>query len=232
MLNKWKPQNAFEVIYSASETPTISKCVVEYARSNKELGCLTFYGRNDEIISKIEAHVGVYNSQFPIPVSYDGTKVFIQSWEKPGLCCYSVADGSLIWKNRQLNKVNDVLVLDNILLSFIQETGIVLINAETGEIIKWVLRGYDIDFLYRVTDELVVCWYETKSRMYYYDMRNDMLYLSPIDFGIKSRLKELLANDVISKYSRYTLQNVEEYLILSLNTLNFNPTFAYISLIY
>ena len=208
---KKKQNKCFEVVYSTSESITIRRCEVNYAAPyEKKLGLITFYGSNDKIISQIEVKVEVYNSQFPIPISYDGAKVFVQSWEKPGLRCYSVAKGSLIWTNRQLNKVNDVLVLNNLLLCFIQETGVVLVDADTGEIIKWILRGYDIDFLYRITDEIAVCWYTTKSKLYYYDIRNDVLYLSPIDFGIKSRLKELVANDEIYNFSRYNLSDVED----------------------
>lgn len=80
-----------------------------------------------------------YNRQYGIPISNDGTKLFVGNWEK-GLFAYSIDSGEILWKFKP-GKIRDIFVYSNFLIVSRAYAAIVKIDIETGAMLGSIKSG-------------------------------------------------------------------------------------------
>jgi len=100
-------------------------------------GNLTVVNNKGEHILSFQTKAEVaYNRQYGTPISEDGKYVFIGTWEQ-ALICYSLEDGSLIWKESP-GKVRNIVVHKDLLFVEMADRGIYVRDIKTGRLIKEV----------------------------------------------------------------------------------------------
>lgn len=133
----------------------IEKAGLEKIKCNYKGTCTVyFYDR-----SPLELNIGCsfYNSQYGIPVSDDGKKLFVGSWET-GLCAYDIPSGALLWKFKP-GKIRNIFVYADYLIVLRAYTSVVKIDIETGEMLAEVRsstleRVFDLGAPYIFADRL------------------------------------------------------------------------------
>lgn len=73
-----------------------------------------------------------YQAQFGITVTEDGSKFFIQTWEK-GLYCFSVRTGEILWHIKE-NCIEELATFDKHLICSSRKKGLLKIRIEDGSI--------------------------------------------------------------------------------------------------
>ena len=131
----------------------------EYTRT-----CMVyFHNRRPKELNNIK-FCGVYNRQYGIPVSEDGSKLFVGVWErgeselKRGLCAYDIESDSLLWHVNE-GRIRQVFVYSNYLIALSAANAIFKINIEDGVVSGKIKSGtieniIDIGFPYIFVDEL------------------------------------------------------------------------------
>lgn len=106
-----------------------------------------------------ELHVecSPYNAQYGMPISEDGSKLFVGSWEK-GLYAYSIDSGEVLWKFKP-GKIRDIFVYSKFLIVSRAYTSIVKIDIETGGVLGNINSGtlehiFSLDAAYVFADTL------------------------------------------------------------------------------
>jgi len=110
----------------------------------------------------------VYNRQYGMPVSEDGSKLFVGDWDK-GLCCYDTTSGERLWKYRPA-KVREIFVYPTYLVAVRAYASIIKLDIETGELISELRSGtlkdiYDLEYPYVLADSFrgKLCVIDVKS---------------------------------------------------------------------
>ncbi|MCC7572638.1 MAG: PQQ-like beta-propeller repeat protein [Candidatus Methanofastidiosum sp.] len=113
-----------------------------------------------------ELNVGCssYNSQYGIPVSVDGSKLFVGSWEKglggkeKGLLAYDIASGSLLWRLAE-GKIRSIFVYSNYLIVLKAGASIMKLNIDSGVVLEQIKSSaiehlFDLGFPYALVDAI------------------------------------------------------------------------------
>lgn len=115
----------------------IEKAGLERIECNYDGVCTVyFYERPPK-----ELNIGCsfYNSQYGIPVSEDGKRLFVGSWET-GLCAYDILSGVLLWRFKP-GKIRHIFVYSDFLIVSRAYTSVVKIDIETGKMLAEVRSG-------------------------------------------------------------------------------------------
>lgn len=107
---------------------------------------------------------GAYNRQYGIPISEDGSKLFVGVWErgesglKRGISAYDIASDSLLWRVNE-GRIRQIFVYTNYLVAASVDNAIVKVDIETGEVLGKVKSGrlenmFDLGFPYVIADTL------------------------------------------------------------------------------
>ena len=80
-----------------------------------------------------------FNAQYGIPISEDGEKLFVGSWEL-GLCAYDILSGTLLWKYKP-GKIRNILVYSNFLIVSRAHSSVVKLDIETGKQLSEIRSG-------------------------------------------------------------------------------------------
>ena len=116
---------------------TIEKAGIERIECNYNGICTVhFYDRQPRALS---VGCSFFNSQYGIPVSQDGTRLFVGSWEA-GLCAYDIFSGTLIWRHKP-GKIRNILVYPSFLIVSRAYTSIVKIDIQTGKVLAEIRSG-------------------------------------------------------------------------------------------
>ena len=83
-----------ETVYEKEESQKIKRAI--YGRTHKKTPCI-FYDDNGKIIQELILPLGIFYDHRPLIISFDNTKVYVQTPEKPGILCCSMVDGSVLW---------------------------------------------------------------------------------------------------------------------------------------
>lgn len=133
----------------------IEKAGLERIECNYKGTCTVYFYDK----SPLELNVGCsfYNSQYGIPVSNDGKKLFVGSWET-GLCAYDILSGALLWRFKP-GKIRNIFVYTDYLVVLSAYTSVVKIDIETGKMLAEVRsstleRIFDIGAPYIFADRL------------------------------------------------------------------------------
>jgi|GEM_PF-2093005 len=88
-----------------------------------------------------ELNVGCssYNRQFGMPVSDDGCKLFVSSWEK-GLFAYDIMSGSVLWQLKD-KKITSIVVHPTYVVTRKDETSIIKLDIESGKVLAEIKSG-------------------------------------------------------------------------------------------
>ena len=99
---------------------------------------------------------GVYNSQYGIPISEDGSKLFVGSWEwNKGLQAYDIETGTMLWKLKQ-GKIRDVFVYQDYLIALKANTAVYKISIDSGEVLGQIKGGMNLESLYDLGSQYVL----------------------------------------------------------------------------
>ena len=87
-----------------------------------------------------------YNSQYGMPVSTDGSKLFIGSWEKTlngvkrGLRAYDIESGALLWRLNE-GKIRNIFVYSDYLIAIQADVSVFKIDINSGEVLEKIKSG-------------------------------------------------------------------------------------------
>lgn len=105
---------------------------------------------------------GVYQQQFGLTVSQDGRFLFVQTWEK-GLHCLDTATGRCIWRSKSRRGVTSLMISARTLAVLQREHALLLIDIETGEVLKEKRPARAFDF-YPLSPTYFIC--QTSARQW------------------------------------------------------------------
>ena len=118
-----------------------------------------FYGKPTK-----ELNVGCssYHSQYGIPISDDGSKLFVGNWEsepggfKKGLHAYDISTGRLLWRLDE-RKIRHIFVYQKYLITLKANAAIFKVDVNNGAILEQIKSGsienaYDLGFPYVLAD--------------------------------------------------------------------------------
>lgn len=192
----------YKIIYEPYETNKISACEATYSTDGYSHGEAKFFDTDGNLISQIKLCMSGYKNE--MPVSYDGKKVYVYNSTnlKPYVSCYDIESDTLVWANeeKEIKEVCKIELLKNTLVCEIYDIGVCIIDANTGKIIRWLLRNSGLS-MWRITSEHVAIWNCFKMKMYCYDVENDLLRILPIDFNAKKHFNELLAQGKVADWN-------------------------------
>lgn len=132
------------------ENPVIEKIVCRYNGT-----CTVFF--YDKPSRELNVGCDAFNRQYGIPVSEDGTKLFVGSWEK-GLYAYDVGSGEMLWKYKP-GKIRNIFVYSNYLIVSRAYAAVVKIDIDTGEMLGTINSGtldhiFDLGYPYVFADTM------------------------------------------------------------------------------
>ena len=76
-----------------------------------------------------------YIDQFGIAVSFDGTRIFAQTWEN-GLFCINAVTGERIWRTKSRKGITNIFVNDDTITVQLHDYAMQLLDMNTGKVIK------------------------------------------------------------------------------------------------
>jgi len=119
--------------------------------NNKSSICKVYFHDNSSKEFLLKYFCCVYNNQYGIPVSEDGRKLFIGTWDK-GLIAYDIASGKIIWKYKP-SKIRNIFVYSKYLIVARTSASIVKLDIETGKLLAEIKSGtlehiYDLGYPY------------------------------------------------------------------------------------
>lgn len=91
--------------------------------------------RSGETYTWSSKYFGSYIGQFGIAVSFDGTKIFAQTWEN-GLFCFNAVTGERIWRTKSRRGITNIYVNDDTITVQLHDYAMQLLDINTGEVIK------------------------------------------------------------------------------------------------
>ena len=89
----------------------------------------------------VELNVGcsAFNSQYGIPISEDGTRIFVGSWEK-GLSAYDISSGALLWRFKP-GRIRNIFVHSKFVIVSRAYASVVKIDIKTGKMLAEIKSG-------------------------------------------------------------------------------------------
>jgi len=104
------------------------------------------------------------NSHYGIPVSKDGSKLFVDAWEngisglKKGISAYDIASDSLIWRFSE-GRIGRIFVYSNYLVFFKSLNSIFKVDIDSGAVLGSIKSGtieslYDLGFPYALANTI------------------------------------------------------------------------------
>ena len=106
----------------------------------------------------------VYSGQYGMPVSEDGSKIFVGFWEKAyegekrGLQAYDIESDSLLWRLNE-GKIRNLFVYSDYLIATQADASVLKVDINTGEILGQVRSGaiersFDLGYPYIMVDSI------------------------------------------------------------------------------
>ena len=134
---------------------SIKSGVVDRIFCRYDGNCRIYY--NDKSYKQLKIMCSFYNSQYGIPISKDGTTLFVGSWEN-GLTAYDVISGGVLWKYKP-GRVRNILVFSDFLIISRANTAVEKIDVKTGELLASIRSGtlervFDLGFPFIFADTI------------------------------------------------------------------------------
>lgn len=120
-----------------------------------------FYNFEGNLVVSIKLPLEYYNTQFGVSINYENTLALVQCWEK-GLRCYSLSDGTMLWKN-SLKKVEKIVIYGRYALCQISSKGLYKINIIDGTVEELIYKNKDYHSkLFQFEKEYAIITYSSK----------------------------------------------------------------------
>ena len=115
---------------------TVSKVVSYYDKT-----CVIHYTDGSQRTIELTGKdvVDVYNSQFGVPVSDDGSKLFLSSWEN-GLAAFDTGTNAVLWRYKR-SRITKVFIFPDYLVTKRRYESILKFDIDTGELLGMVKSG-------------------------------------------------------------------------------------------
>ena len=105
-----------------------------------------------------------YNSQYGTPISADGSKLFIGSWEKAldgvkrGLRAYDIESDSLLWRLNE-GKIRNIFVYSDYLIATQADASVLKVDINSGEVLgqvrsRAIEHAFDLGSPYILVDSI------------------------------------------------------------------------------
>lgn len=114
------------------DNPNIEKIIFYYNMSS-----VVYY--HDKSKKNIDITCSSFNRQYGIPVSSDGTKLFLGSWEK-GVYAYSIQSGEMLWRFRS-SRIRNIIVYPDYVVVLRANKEICKVNINTGVLCDTIKSG-------------------------------------------------------------------------------------------
>jgi len=175
--------------------------------------CKVYY--HDKPHRELNVGCSSYNCQYGIPVSNDGTKLFVGAWEKglggfkKGLQAYDIESGSLLWRLNE-GKIRHIFVYQNYLIVLKAYEAIFKLDVETGEVLDKIKSG-TISFIYNL--EYPYIFVETLSGKYVVIDTEKMLVVKKYSNKVvnPSDCVSLIILDAVLADNKLTISGFEQY---------------------
>lgn len=103
----------------------------------------------------------VYNEQFGIPLSLDGTKLYVSSWER-GLTAYNTITGEEIWRYKR-TRIGNVFCYDNFLVAHRYGMALLQFDLNSGELTNEI-KSTTLEHIFALDQKyLFVNWWKRKN---------------------------------------------------------------------
>lgn len=112
--------------------PCVEKVICKYGST------CTVYFRN-KTSKTLKVNCSVYNSQYGVSVSNDGTKLFVGDWER-GLSAYGIQSGEQLWRFKP-GRIRNILVFPKYLVVARAYKEVAKIDIETGKMSASIRSG-------------------------------------------------------------------------------------------
>jgi len=122
-----------------------------------------FHNKPPKELHNVNFEAG-YNSQYGIPVSADGSKLFVGHWRKSrgkvknGLQAYDVESDSLLWWLNE-GKIREIFVYSNYLVALQANGAIFKVDIDSGDVLGQIKSGtiesqFELDSPYILVDSI------------------------------------------------------------------------------
>ena len=128
----------------------IEKIICKY-----DCACTIYY--RDKSSKSVNAKCSVYNRQYGIPVSNDGTRLFVGDWEK-GIYAYDILSGRILWQFMS-SRIRNIFVYSEFLVVARAHKGVDKVDLETGKLCASIKSGtlehiFDLTFPFVFADTI------------------------------------------------------------------------------
>ena len=137
---------------------TIKNSVIEKVVCTYDGICtIYFYNKPPR---ELEIGCSVYNAQYGVPVSEDGRKLFVGSWEKAmgglkkGIMAYEIETGTLLW-HLQEGRIRSIFVYRKYLIAIKADAAVLKIDVDTGKVLGQIKSG-TIDCAYNLCSPYIL----------------------------------------------------------------------------
>ena len=127
----------------------------------EEEGRADVYYYEKSPVSVTVKELGCYQSQYGLPVSADGTMLYVMNWDINGVIAYEIATGKIAWKYRP-GTIRDILVYDSYIVAHKSNTALIKFDWKTGEILGELKSG-TMESCHRLPDPYVLTCYRGKE---------------------------------------------------------------------
>jgi hypothetical protein len=153
-----------ETIYDKTESQKIRRTVY----SRKEKGQCVFLDDNGTEIKRLILPLDIFYDHRPLVISFDNTKVYVQLYKKPGIICYSILDGSIIWR-ADYKACTSLFIFRNTLFCQVGDGDekLVILDESTGkELLSFAISYTSRLEVVRITERLFIMHVDDHYEVY------------------------------------------------------------------
>lgn len=132
-------------------TEILEHSVINYIEFDFDGTCKVFY--SDGTAKEVTVRTDIYNTQYGIPVSEDGTILFVGNWDD-GIWAIDINTNMLLWHIRQ-KKVRKIFAYNQYITALKQGSSIFKIDIETGKILEEI-RSPTIENYFKIDNQRVL----------------------------------------------------------------------------
>ncbi|MDW7658152.1 MAG: hypothetical protein SCM11_13370 [Bacillota bacterium] len=187
------------------ENGIVEKLLCEYGEDNNS-SCTIYFC--DQTQKHLNIKCSVYNSQYGIPVTNDGSMLFVGSWED-GLFAYDITSGRVLWRFRP-GKIRNIFVHQDYLIAARAYTSVIKVDINSGKLLAEIKSGtlehiFNLGFQYLFAD--------TMSGKHCIIDVDKMLIVKKYDSKIVNPLSclSLMIYDAVLQNNEIVISGFEEY---------------------
>jgi len=187
------------------ENGIVEKLVCEYSESG-DSKCTVYFC--NQMRRTLNVKCSVFNRQYGIPITEDGSMLFVGSWED-GLFAYSIISGKVLWQFRP-GKIRNIFVYQDHIIAARAYSSVVKIDINTGKLLAEIKSG-TLEHIFNLGFHYVFA--VTMSGKHCIIDIEKMLIVKKYDTKIINPLccLSLMIQDVVLQNNKLTISGIEEY---------------------